>query len=428
MRCGLWRTERKRISQELHDEIGQRLTGTLLQLSGILLDAPLGLQKRLVVLQDRERATLDEVGALAWQLRPGSLDHLGLMSALHALVDSFAPYHQVSVTAELPSEPTPMTPEQELVVYRIAQEALTNAVRHAQATHVQLRISADSNELTLVVVDNGRGLPPGHVEGSGIRGMRERSFLVGGELQISSQAGGGVTVQFHLSHPGHAHDQPSTCSGHTSCGRRSLPGPRRPEGSHRGRRRSPTSQVVAEASDGPEAVAKATTEQIDLVIIDVAMPRMTGLQATREITRRRPTLPVLILSMYDREQYFFDGVPAGAAGYVLKRQADREVIDACREALRGRPFIYPAALSAVMRQYLEQLDRGEQLDSGPLTPREAEVVKLIAEGHSSQEIARLLTISRKTVDRHRENILEKLEIRDRVDVTRYAIRAGLVEL
>ena len=205
-RRALWalENERKRISQELHDEIGQRLTGTLLQLSGILLDAPLGLQKRLVVLQDRERATLDEVGALAWQLRPGSLDHLGLMSALRALVDSFAPYHQVSVTAELPSEPTPMTPEQELVVYRIAQEALTNAVRHAQATHVQLRISADSNELTLVVVDNGRGLPPGHVEGSGIRGMRERSFLVGGELQISSQAGGGVTVQFHLSHPGHA--------------------------------------------------------------------------------------------------------------------------------------------------------------------------------------------------------------------------------
>ena len=165
----------------------------------------------------------------------------------------------------------------------------------------------------------------------------------------------------------------------------------------------------------------------ELAIIDVAMPRMTGLQATREITRRRPTLPVLILSMYDREQYFFEALAAGAAGYVLKRQADRDVVDACREALRGRPFIYPAALSAVMRRYLERLDRGEQLDSGPLTPSEAEVVKLIAEGHSSQEIAGFLTISRKTVERHRENILEKLEVRDRVDVTRYAIRAGLVE-
>jgi len=191
--------------------------------------------------------------------------------------------------------------------------------------------------------------------------------------------------------------------------------------------REPDLEVVAEASDGPEAVAIATTDQIDLVTIDVAMPRMTGLQATREITRRRPSLPVLILSMYDREQYFFDAVAAGAAGYVLKRQADRDVVDACREALRGRPFIYPAALTAVMRRYLEQLDHGEQMGSGPLSPRETEVVKLIAEGHSSQEIARLLTISRKTVERHRENILEKLEVRDRVDVTRYAIRAGLVE-
>jgi DNA-binding NarL/FixJ family response regulator len=191
--------------------------------------------------------------------------------------------------------------------------------------------------------------------------------------------------------------------------------------------RQPDLEVVAEASDGLEAVAKATSEEIDLAIIDVAMPRMTGLQATREITRRRPSLPVLILSMYDREQYFFDALAAGAAGYVLKRQADRDVVDACRAALRGRPFIYPAALSAVMRRYLQQLDRGEHLRNGPLTPRETEVVKLIAEGHSTQEIARHLNISRKTVDRHRENILDKLEVRDRVDVTRYAIRTGLVE-
>jgi two-component system, NarL family, sensor histidine kinase UhpB len=203
-RRALWalENERKRISQELHDEIGQRLTGTLLQLSGILLDAPPALQERLVVLQDRERSTLDEVGALAWQLRPGSLDHLGLLSALGALVESFTPYHKISVTAELPSELPPMTSEQELVVYRIAQEALTNAARHAEATDVHLRISVDTNELTLLVVDNGRGLPPRHVEGAGMRGMRERSFLVGGELQISSAAGGGVTVQFRLSDPG----------------------------------------------------------------------------------------------------------------------------------------------------------------------------------------------------------------------------------
>jgi DNA-binding NarL/FixJ family response regulator len=186
-------------------------------------------------------------------------------------------------------------------------------------------------------------------------------------------------------------------------------------------------QVTAEAVDGMDAVDKATAADIDLVILDVAMPRLTGLQAVREISRRRSKLPVLLLSMYDREQYFFEAVAAGAAGYVLKRQADRDLIDACRAALRGEPFIYPAALGAIMRRYLDRVARGERPGQGPLTPRETEIVKLIAEGHSSEDIADLLTISPKTVERHRANILDKLGMRDRVEVTRYAIRAGLIE-
>ncbi len=185
--------------------------------------------------------------------------------------------------------------------------------------------------------------------------------------------------------------------------------------------------VVAEAADGRDAVSQAVSSDVDLAILDVAMPGLTGLQATREIARRRPGLPILLLSMYDREQYFFEAVAAGAAGYVLKRQADHDLLNACRAALRGEAFIYPDAMGAVMRRYLERSGRGERPANGPLTPRESEVVKLIAEGHSSQEIADLLTISLKTVERHRANVLEKLGMRDRVDVTRYAIRTGLIE-
>lgn len=187
--------------------------------------------------------------------------------------------------------------------------------------------------------------------------------------------------------------------------------------------REPDLRVVAEAADGLEAVRQARTHDIDLAILDVAMPGLTGLQATREITRRQ-NLPILILSMYDREQYFFEALTAGAAGYVLKRQADRDIVHACRAALRGEPFIYPKALTALMRRYLEQ---GQTLPRGPLTARETEVVKLIAEGHTSSQIAEILTISVKTVDRHRTNVLEKLGMRDRVQLTRYAIRTGLVE-
>ncbi|EON23800.1 MULTISPECIES: response regulator [Nocardioides] len=189
----------------------------------------------------------------------------------------------------------------------------------------------------------------------------------------------------------------------------------------------PDFEVVVEASDGHEAIQAVRDEQIDLAILDVAMPRMTGLQAAREISRRADPPKLLMLSMHDNEQYFFESLKVGACGYVLKSVADRDLLDACRAAVRGESFLYPGAESALVRDYLERLRRGERLPRAVLTPREDEVVKLIAEGNSSRDIARLLTISVKTVDRHRENVLSKLGMRDRTELTRYAVRVGLIE-
>ena len=189
----------------------------------------------------------------------------------------------------------------------------------------------------------------------------------------------------------------------------------------------PDIHVVAEASDGAEAVKLALAGDVDLAVLDVAMPRMTGLQAVAELQRRRPELRVLILSMYDNEQYFFEALKAGASGYVLKSSAKRDLVEAIRAAMRGEPFLYPAAVTALIRDYLERARSGEVAPEDPITPREQEVVKLIAEGHTSDEIARALVISKKTVERHRANILEKLGVRNRVELTRYAIRRGLVE-
>ena len=189
----------------------------------------------------------------------------------------------------------------------------------------------------------------------------------------------------------------------------------------------PDIEVVAEAGDGAEAVQQALSEDIDLAILDVAMPRMTGLQAVAELHRRRPELRVLILSMYDNEQYFFEALKAGASGYVLKSAANRDLVEAIRSVMRGEPFLYPAAVTALIRDYLDRASHGEATPTDPLTPREQEVVKLIAEGHTSEEIAQTLVISKKTVERHRANVLEKLGMRNRVELTRYAIRRGLVE-
>jgi len=189
----------------------------------------------------------------------------------------------------------------------------------------------------------------------------------------------------------------------------------------------PGLQVVAEAGDGAEALGLARRSQIDLAVLDVAMPRMTGLQAARELSRSRRPPRILMLSMYDNEQYFFESLRAGASGYVLKSVADQDLVEACHAAMRGESFLYPGAMSALVRNYLDRLRRGERVPANILTPREDEVLKLIAEGRSSKDIAEALTISLKTVERHRANILAKLGMRDRTELTRYAIRAGLIE-
>ena len=185
--------------------------------------------------------------------------------------------------------------------------------------------------------------------------------------------------------------------------------------------------VATEVGDGREAVEVALAADYDLAILDITMPRMTGLQAARELGRRRPELRVLILSMHENEQYFFEALRVGASGYVLKSAADRDLVGACRAALRDEPFVYPSAQKAIIRDFLERARNGELIPDEPLTPREMEVVKLIAEGMINREIAADLVISEKTVERHRANILEKLGMRDRVELTRYAIRRGLVE-
>jgi DNA-binding NarL/FixJ family response regulator len=185
--------------------------------------------------------------------------------------------------------------------------------------------------------------------------------------------------------------------------------------------------VVAEAGNGADALELALREELDLAVLDVSMPRLTGLQVAAEINRRRPELRTLMLSVHDSEQYFFEALKAGASGYVLKSAANQDLIEACRAALRGQPFIYPRAASALVKDYLERAARGEETPTDPLTPRELEVTKLIAEGLTSDEIAATLTIAKNTVNRHRDNILEKLGMRNRVELTRYAIKRGLVE-
>jgi DNA-binding NarL/FixJ family response regulator len=182
-------------------------------------------------------------------------------------------------------------------------------------------------------------------------------------------------------------------------------------------------EVVGEASDGAEARDMAIRERPDLAILDVKMPKLTGLQATREIRSQAPDVAILILSMYDDERYLFEALKAGASGYVLKAQADSDLLDAVRAVERGEPFLTPEAQRALIQDVLGESSNRED----ELTPREQEVVKLVAEAHTNREIAGILHLSEKTVENHRSNAMRKLGMRDRVELVRYAIRKGLIE-
>jgi DNA-binding NarL/FixJ family response regulator len=188
----------------------------------------------------------------------------------------------------------------------------------------------------------------------------------------------------------------------------------------------PDMEVVAEAEDGHEAVDKALKEDVHLAILDVSMPRLTGIQAAAELQKRKPELKTLMLSMHDSEQFLFEALKAGASGYVLKSGADTDIVDAVRAAMRGDSYLYPSAVTTLVRDYVERGGRGEE-QFDVLTPRELEVLKLIAEAYTNKQIADALYISVKTVERHRQNILDKLGMRDRVELTRYAIRRGLIQ-
>ncbi len=188
--------------------------------------------------------------------------------------------------------------------------------------------------------------------------------------------------------------------------------------------RQPDIDVIAEASDGAEALKLAVDRRPDVAILDNSMPKLTGLQAAREIKQQAPEVNVLILSMHDDERYLYEALRVGAGGYVLKRAADQDLVRAVRAVNDGEPFLTDDAQRTLVKAWIES---GEEAPRDKLTDRELEVVKLIAEAHTNKQIAEILGLSEKTVESHRSNILNKLGMSDRVELVRYAVRRGLIE-
>lgn len=188
--------------------------------------------------------------------------------------------------------------------------------------------------------------------------------------------------------------------------------------------RQPDIDVIGEAGDGAEALKLAVDRKPDVAILDISMPKLTGLQAAREIKQQAPDVNVLLLSMHDDERYLYEALRVGAGGYVLKRAADQDLVRAVRAVNDGEPFLTDDAQRTIVKAWMES---GEEPRRDKLTDRELEVVKLIAEAHTNKQIAEILGLSEKTVESHRSNILNKLGMSDRVELVRYAVRRGLIE-
>lgn len=191
----------------------------------------------------------------------------------------------------------------------------------------------------------------------------------------------------------------------------------------------PDIEVVGEAADGHEAVEKVEQLSPDIVLMDITMPRLNGLDATRQIKKQFPQVKVLVLTMYTNEEYILQLLQAGASGYLVKQSAPAELLSAIQAAYQGDSFLSPAISKTIIEEYLRHNEKNIQKDSyDKLSIREREVLQLIAEGHSNREIAEKLNISLKTVGVHRVNLMEKLDIHSTTDLVKYALRKGIISL
>ncbi len=184
-------------------------------------------------------------------------------------------------------------------------------------------------------------------------------------------------------------------------------------------------EIVGEASEGKEAIEKVQELAPDVVVMDIAMPGMGGLEATRRIRKKNPKVKVLVLTQHDNREYILSAIKAGTSGYVPKRALSAELVSAVRAVHKGDSFLYPSAAAALIEDYLRQ---SEEEPYDRLTGREREILKLVAEGHTSLKIAEMLFISLRTVQGHRTKIMQKLDIHNRTELIKYAMHKGLVSI
>lgn len=419
--------ERNRLAREIHDSLAQSLIAVSMELDAIqqrAADDPARVQGLIGHARDLAHRAVEEARHAIWRLRPAALEGQSLAQALAAEVQSLEQGGAVErAECSVLGERRPLPPEVEAAIFRIAQEALSNIRKHAQARRARAVLTFDERTLRLLVEDDGRGFaagsPPASADGGfGLGGMRQRAALIGADLDVDSSPGWGTRVRLFVPQAAAVTPEPSVApvrvllaDDHALVR----------QGVRRMIDAMPGISLVGEAENGADAIERASELAPDVVLIDVSMPGVDGLEAMRKIHANRVSVGVIVLSTTSPDDVVMEAVRAGARGYLLKDVSAEELQAAIRTVAAGGSYFAPA----VAARLAGSVHRGGAA-SERLTPRELAVLRRLATGAPNKEIAAALNISENTVESHLRSIYGKLEVRSRTEALRRATEWGIL--
>jgi PAS domain S-box-containing protein len=417
--------ERAYIARELHDDLAQALTSMRLDISwlaGRALTAPDVWRERLTSIGASIDALHQTVHRIGTALRPNVLDALGLTAAIEWQLQDIQQRTNLAYTLQKPSQESTLDPARATAIFRIFQEAVTNIVRHAEASHISVRLVQNANAVLLEVADNGKGVPRRQItdrNSLGVLGMRERARLWGGYVTINSTPDEGTTVTIWIpceiapTTVGTGITRVLVADDHATVR----------EGIRRFLADTHDLVVAQEAYTASEIFEAVAAGNCDVVLLDISLPGRDGLDVLKELKQRYPTVPALMFSVYAEEQYAIRALKTGAAGYVTKNSEPEILITALRKVAQGGRYV---SASLAERLAIEIITDVNKPLHATLANREYQVLLMLGEGKSVKDIASMLSLSVKTVSTYRTRILHKLHLQTTADLIRYTLSQQLL--
>lgn len=418
--------ERTYIAREIHDELGQSLTALNMDLAWLSNQLPrdrIAWLDKIGAMSNLVGSMVQQVQRIATELRPGLLDKLGLVAAIEWQAQDLAKRTGLTCELQLTEQELVLDPNLATTLFRIVQEALTNIVRHAEASKIQIQLTNQPDSLTLTVRDNGRGIDPAQVSNPyslGLTGMRERARAWDGDIVIEGIPGRGTTIVVRIPHP-------TIQTGDTPMIRVLV------VDDHPVVRQGVV-QIISQVSDiictgqavsGREALRLALQNDYEVIVLDINLPDGSGLDILKQLRLLKPDLPVLILTAYPEQQFAARAFKAGAAGYLTKVSVSKELITAIYKIAGGGRYVSSALAESLVTQLggKAPLSQPHEL----LSDREDQVLRLLAAGRTVTQIAQELALGVKTVSTYRTRVLKKLGLKTNAELIRYALQQGLTE-